>query len=153
MIGLAEALAALPHGPGFRFIDRLLELDPGKTGVGELTLRGDEPFLAGHFPGDPLLPGVLLLEAVAQLAGVVAQSDPGHPPLQNLRLTAIRAAKITGSIRPGQTVRLHAGIAGRLGGLIQAQGSAQVDGRVLLRTELVLSGSFDDAGAGMEPPQ
>ncbi len=153
MIGLEEALAALPHGPGFRFVDRLLELDPGKTGVGEFTLHGNEPFLAGHFPGDPLLPGVLLLEAVAQLAGVVAQSDPERAPLRNLRLGALRAAKITGSIRPGQTVQLHAEIAGRLGGLIQARGRAQIQGRVVLATELVLSGSLDDVDAGFEPPQ
>lgn len=75
------ALAALPHGPEFRFLDRLLTLEPGRCGTVEFARRGDEGFLRGHFPGEPLLPGVLLIEAAAQLAGVVAQSDPAHPPL------------------------------------------------------------------------
>ena len=81
---LSNALAALPHGPEFRFIDRLLALAPGQSGEGEYTLRGDEPFLSGHFPGHPLMPGVLLIEAAAQLAGTVAQSDPNVTPLKNL---------------------------------------------------------------------
>ena len=135
-----QALDALPHGPEFRFLDRLVALDPGRSGVGEYTLRGDEPFLAGHFPGRPLLPGVLLVEAAAQLAGVVAQSDPALAPLDDLRLTAIRNAKIIGTIAPGQTVRLQAEILGRLSGLIQARVQADHAGTQLLIAELVLSG-------------
>ena len=63
----AKALAGLPHGPEFRFLDSILELDPGKTGSGEYRVRGNEQFLRGHFPGQPLFPGVLLIEAAAQL--------------------------------------------------------------------------------------
>src|SRR5471030_2156688 len=87
---LATALKLLPHGAEFRFIDRLTSLNPGQYGEGEFTLRGDEPFLRGHFPGEPIFPGVLLVEAAAQLSGVVAQSDPQIPPLNNLKLTALR---------------------------------------------------------------
>ena len=83
---LQEALKSLPHGPEFRFVDRLLSLDPGKEGVGEYLVRGDESWLRGHLPGEPLLPGVLLIEAAAQLAGVVAQNDPLIPPLPGLKL-------------------------------------------------------------------
>ena len=64
-----NGLGFLPHGPEFRFLDRVLSLTPGKEGTGEYRVRGDEPFLRGHFPGDPILPGVLLIEAAAQLAG------------------------------------------------------------------------------------
>src|SRR5438105_7575755 len=112
---LARALESLPHGAEFRFIDRLLALDPGIAGAGEYQVRGDEPFLRGHFPGEPMFPGVLLLEAAAQLAGTVAQSDPEVPPILGLKLTALRAVKITGTARPGQTLRLEARITGRLG--------------------------------------
>ena len=135
-----KVLASLPHGAGFRFIDRLLALDPGKSGAGEYTVRGDEPFLRGHFPGEPMLPGVLLVEAAAQLAGAVAQSDPQLPPLRGLKLTAIRGAKILGTARPGEIIRLDARVIGRLGNLVQAQAAASVNGKTLLQAELTLSG-------------
>src|SRR3954462_6120788 len=110
MQNLGQALKSLPHGPEFRFVDRLLELDPGKSGSGEYTVRGDEPFLRGHFPGQPIFPGVLLVEAAAQLAGTVAQSDPQTPPLAALKLTAMRGIKILGTARPGEVIQLDAKI-------------------------------------------
>ncbi len=137
---MEEALKHLPHGPEFRFIDRLTALDPGKSGTGEYTLRGNEAFLRGHFPGEPLMPGVLLIEAAAQLAGTVAQSDPSLQPLKELKLTAIRGAKITGTARPGQTITAKVQITGRMGGLVQASAIASVDGERVLQAELTLSG-------------
>ena len=137
---LQQALTRLPHGPDFRFVDRLLELVPGRSGVGEYTLRGDEPFLRGHFPGQPLFPGVLLVEAAAQLAGIVAQSDPAIPTLPGLKLTALRGIKILGSAKPGEIIQIEARIAARLGGLIQAQVSARVRGELVLQGEVTLSG-------------
>jgi 3-hydroxyacyl-[acyl-carrier-protein] dehydratase len=134
------ALAALPHGPEFRFLDRLSALDPGKSGAGEYAVRGDEPFLRGHFPSHPLMPGVLLVEAAAQLAGVVAQSDPGRAPLVGLKLTAVRAAKILGSARPGELMRIEARVTGRLGNLVQAQAAVSVGAQTVLQVDLTLSG-------------
>ena len=139
--GLQAALRHLPHGPEFRFVDRLLSLTPGKEGVGEYFVRGDEPFLRGHFPGDPLMPGVLLVEAAAQLAGVVAQSDPTLTPLPGLKLTALRQVKILGTAKPGEVVRLEAQITGRLGNLIQARAQASVKGATVLMAEITLSGA------------
>lgn len=137
----ATALACLPHGPEFRFLDRIVELDPGKRGVGEYVVRGDEPFLSGHFPGDPLMPGVLLLEAGAQLAGVIAQCDPGVPPLPGLKLTAIRAAKILGTARPGEMLTIRGQIAARLEKLVQADVTVEVNGATILQATVTLSGS------------
>ena len=135
-----EALKFLPHGPEFRFVDRLLTLEPGQSGAGEYTVRGDEPFLRGHFPGQPIFPGVLLVEAAAQLAGTVAQSDPQIPPLAGLKLTAMRGIKILGTARPGEVIRLEAKILNRLGNLVQAQVSASVNGQMVMLGELTLSG-------------
>jgi 3-hydroxyacyl-[acyl-carrier-protein] dehydratase len=148
---LAEALKSLPHGPEFRFVDRLLSLDPGKEGVGEYLLRGDEPWLRGHLPGEPLLPGVLLVEAAAQLAGVVAQNDPVIPPIPGLKLTALRTVKILGTARPGETVRLQARITGRLGALVQAQVFAFVSATRVLCAELTLSGTTGTGEPDMAP--
>lgn len=108
-------------------------------------MRGDEPFLRGHFPGEPLFPGVLLLEAAAQLAGAVAQSDPQLEPLPGLKLTALRGVKILGTARPGDVLELEARISGRLGNLIQAEVSAAVGGQVVLRGELTLSAAWSQA--------
>jgi len=140
MNNLTTALNFLPHGAEFRFLDRLMELDPGKAGRGEYRVRGDEPFLRGHFPGEPLFPGVLLVEAAAQLAGVVAQCDPKVPPLAGLKLTALRNVKILGTAKPGETIALEAKITGRLGTLIQAQAMACVGGEIVLIAELTLGG-------------
>ncbi len=138
---LEQALRSLPHGPEFRFLDRLTGLEPGKNGAGEYAVRGDEPFLRGHFPGQPLFPGVLLVEAAAQLAGAVAQSDPNIPPMDGLKLTALRAVKILGTARPGQTIQLRARITGRLGNLVQAHADASVDNDIIVQAELTLSGN------------
>ena len=125
---MEQALSFLPHGPEFRFLDRLTFLEPGQCGRAEYKIRGDEPFLRGHFPGDPIFPGVLLVEAAAQLAGVVAQSDPAIPPLAALKLAALRQVKILGAAKPGETLELEARVTGRMGNLIQAQASARVSG-------------------------
>src|SRR5882672_10456368 len=123
-----DAWSFLPHGPEFRFLDRIVKLEPGESGEGEYMVRGDEPFLRGHFPGQPIFPGVLLVEAAAQLAGTVAQSDPQIPPLGGLKLTAMRGIKILGTARPGEVIQLEAKVLNRLGNLIQAQVSATVNG-------------------------
>jgi 3-hydroxyacyl-[acyl-carrier-protein] dehydratase len=135
-----NGLEFLPHGPEFRFLDKVSSLTPGKEGAGEYRVRGDEPFLRGHFPGDPIFPGVLLVEAAAQLAGVVAQSDPVIAPLTGLKLAALRGVKITGAARPGDVVQLEARVTGRLGNLIQAEVRARVGDKQVLVAELTLSG-------------
>jgi len=137
---LDRALALLPHGPEFRFVDRLISLVPGKEGVGEYRVRGDEPFLRGHFPGEPIMPGVLIVEAAAQVAGVVAQSDPSRQPSRGLKLTAMKNVKILGTARPGEVVRIEAKVTGRLGQMVQATAQATISNEVVLTSEITLVG-------------
>lgn len=138
---LTTALRSLPHGPEFRFLDRLVSLEPGKSGVGEYKVRGDEPFLPGHFPGQALFPGVLVVEAAAQLAGTVAQSDPALKPISDLKLTALRGVKFFGTAKPGQVIRLEARITARMANLVNAVASASVAGRLVMQAELTLGGT------------
>src|SRR5437763_16972005 len=94
---LQTALNSLPHGPEFRFLDRLTALEPGISACGEYTVKTDEFFLRDHFPNGPLMTGVQTIDIVAQLMDVVAQSGPKIGPLQNVRLTASSHEKILGS--------------------------------------------------------
>jgi 3-hydroxyacyl-[acyl-carrier-protein] dehydratase len=137
---LTTALEKLPHGPSFRFVDELTSLDPGREGSGIYQIRGSEDFLSGHFPGQPMMPGVLLVEAIAQLGGVVAQTDPDIAPMRDLRLTAVRAAKILGAAVPGETLEIHAKVEGRMDGLVQIDGSVEVEGKILASARVTLSG-------------
>ena len=137
---LALAMRSLPHGPEFRFVDRMISLTPGKIGVGEYTVRGDEYFLRGHLPGEPIMPGVLMTEAAAQVAGMVAQEDPANPRWPRLKLTALRGVKILGAVHPGDTLRIEAVITAVLGDMIQARVSESVAGANVLTAEVTLSG-------------
>jgi 3-hydroxymyristoyl/3-hydroxydecanoyl-(acyl carrier protein) dehydratase len=138
---LVQALSFLPHGPSFRFVDELVEMVPGVSATARWTLKGDEAFLEGHFPGHPLLPGVIMIESLAQLGGVLAQSDRGDNPLKNVRLTAVRQFKILGSIPPGQTLTIHAKRDAVMPGLVQISGEIlTADGTKLASGSIVLSG-------------
>ncbi|MFD2256187.1 3-hydroxyacyl-ACP dehydratase FabZ family protein [Luteolibacter algae] len=135
-----QELLALPHGPGFRFLEKLSELEPGVSGTGTYTITGEEPFLEGHFPGNPMWPGVIMIEAIAQLGGVIAQSDPAHPALGDMRLTSVKNAKITGTAFPGGTLTIRASVEGRMGTLVQIKGTVSADDMVIAQASVMLSG-------------
>lgn len=138
---LQAALQALPHGPSFRFVDELATLEPGKEATGIYRVKGTEGFLEGHFPGNPMMPGVVLVEAIAQLGGVLVQTDPVHAPLRDLRLTGVRAAKILGAAVPGDLLEIRVKLEGRLGTLAQVEGEVTREGIVLASAKVALSGT------------
>ena len=135
------ALQSLPHGPSFRFVDALVSLDPGREAYGIYRIRGDEEFLSGHFPGNPMMPGVILIEAIAQLGGIMVQTDPEHAAMSDLRLTGVRAAKILGAAVPGEILEIRVKLEGRLGGLAQVDGSVNGPQGILATAKITLSGS------------
>lgn len=139
---LQEALSSLPHGASFRFLDELISLEPGIEALASYRVRGNEAFLEGHFPGNPMMPGVILIEAIAQLGGVVIQTDRENPPMSDLRLTGVRAAKILGAAVPGDVLEIRAKVEGRLGGLAQIEGEVRVANGVLATAKVTLSGKM-----------
>jgi len=75
---LSEAVGLLPHRPPFLFVDAVDALEPGESARARYRVKGDEPFLAGHFPGNPIFPGVIQLEALAQAGAIALLSDPRY---------------------------------------------------------------------------
>ncbi len=101
--------------------------------VGEKTFAPDDPVFDGHFPGNPIVPGVLLTEALAQVAGIAGASERGF------LLSAIRAMKFPSAARPGELITLRAQASGALGGLRRFSVSADVGGRLVAEGEVVLN--------------
>lgn len=135
---MSPAELGLPHREPFIFVDSVTELDPGVSAKGCKTFSGDEPFFAGHFPGDPMVPGVLLTEALAQLAGIAGAS--GGPGARYL-LTAIRVMKFPSPARPGDSISLLAKRSGGIGGLASFEVCATVRDRVVAEGQIILSNS------------
>lgn len=126
----------LPHREPFIFVDEVVELQPGERAVGRKTFSAEEPFFRGHFPGDPLVPGVILTEALAQTAGLAA-GQPG----KSFRLSAIRGMKFLRAVRPLDAIELTARKVATVGGLWQFEVAARVGDAVVAEGVVVLSES------------
>lgn len=126
-----------PHGPGFRFVDRF-ERTGESTGTGWKHLSGDEPFFADHFPGHPLMPGVLLVECAAQTAGILWME--GKPlPRPPVFLASIDRFRILSPVHPGETVETRVTLGREFGSLVQIGTECLSGERLVARGELLLS--------------
>jgi len=124
----------LPHREPFVFVDEVLALTPGESAEGRKVFAPEEPFFRGHFPGDPLVPGVILTEALAQTAGLAA-GQPGKA----FRLSAIRGMKFLRAVRPNEEIMLSAKKLAVVGGLWQFEVVSRVAGQTVAEGVVVLS--------------
>ncbi len=104
---IAEILRALPHRYPFLMVDRILDLEPGKRVVGIKNVTINEPFFAGHFPGHPIMPGVLIVEAMAQVGGVLLMQSVPDPKNKVVYFVKLDNVKFRKPVWPGDQLRFE----------------------------------------------
>lgn len=129
--------ANLPHRSPFLFVSSIESLGNGR-GEGRWLVRGDEDFFAGHFPGNPVLPGVLLAESLAQLSGLVAFANDGAGAARAARLAQVNVKFPSGVVPPAE-VHLYSTLAKEMDGLFLFDVRAEVVGVVMAQGSVVLS--------------
>jgi 3-hydroxyacyl-[acyl-carrier-protein] dehydratase len=126
----------LPHRPPFVFVRKLIARDPGVSAECETQFSRDDPMFAGHFPDDPLVPGVILTEALAQTAGIAAHRENSGT---RFLLSAIRQMKFLRRVRPEEKIVLRARKLGEIDQLLQFEVEALIDNRQVVAGQIVLS--------------
>ena len=127
-------LATMPHRYPFLMIDRVDELIPEKRGVGIKNVTINEPHFLGHFPGNPIMPGVLIIEALAQLGGIVVT---GAERKRIGLLAGVNGARFRRPVRPGDQLRLEVEVLSAKRMLGKVRGVARVNGEVAAEAEIL----------------
>lgn len=135
---LSDLLAQLPHGEGFRFVDRITAITPGVEGHGVWDVRGDEPFFVGHFPDNPIVPGVLIGEALAQMAGLVGMTHDDADDHAGGQLAQIDL-RLKRPVVPPAAIELHATLVRNVKMLTQFEVVARCDGNLIAKGSLTIA--------------
>jgi 3-hydroxyacyl-[acyl-carrier-protein] dehydratase len=136
-IGISEILAALPHRYPFLMVDRIVGIRGDKQAIGIKNVTANEPQFLGHFPNNPVMPGVLVLEGMAQTAGVMcirSRLDKGRPKL--VYFLTIDKAKFRKPVVPGDTIEYHMTQIARRRNMWWFRGEAMVSGELVAEAEL-----------------
>ena len=131
-----EIQKLIPHRDPFLWIDRVEELDPGVRCVARKFIDPALPAFAGHFPSRPILPGVFLIEAIAQTAGVMLGSAAPPAPEGVPLLAAVNRFKFLKPVTPGQDLRIETRKLTEAGAMAYIEGTVSVDGEIVARGEL-----------------
>lgn len=146
-MNIDDIMKLLPHRQPFLLVDKVIAMEKGKTITALKNITINEPFFAGHFPQKPIMPGVLMIEALAQTSGLLGlASFRGDVIGENdlTVLTGVDSCRFRKQVRPGDVLIMHAELLRRRGGMLRFSARAEVDGEVA--AEAVLTSFF-------QPPQ
>ena len=135
-IGIEEIMKVLPHRYPFLLVDRIVEIEDGKRVVGIKNVTMNEPFFQGHFPGHPIMPGVLIIEAMAQVGGMLLLGTLGDAATKVVYFMSMDNVKFRRPVKPGDQLRCELDLIQVRGPVCKMRGVAKVDGEVVCEAEM-----------------
>lgn len=134
---IERILSVLPHRYPFLLVDRILEVDGTTRIVGLKNVTIGEPFFQGHFPGHPIMPGVLIVEAMAQVGGCLVMGTIERPETKVVYFMALDRVRFRRPVRPGDQLRLEVEVLQVRGPTCRMKGVATVEGKVAAEAEMM----------------
>lgn len=138
LLSAKEIMEIIPHRQPFMLLDTVEELEPGRRAVAKKCVSYNEPFFQGHFPGEPVMPGVLIVEALAQAGAVAILSLPENKG-KTAYFAAIQSAKFKKKVEPGDVLMLETEIIKQKGSIGVGKAVATVDGKIAVQAELTFA--------------
>ena len=136
VLGIEEIMRILPHRYPFLLVDRIVELEERKRVVGLKNVTINEPFFQGHFPGHPIMPGVLIVEAMAQVGGMLLLGSVEEPEQKVVYFMSLDNVKFRKPVKPGDQLRFELDVVQLRGAVCKMQGKAFVDGEVVCEADM-----------------
>ena len=146
-LSILDIQALLPHRYPFLLVDRILEIETAKRIVGIKNVTANEQFFQGHFPGQPIMPGVLLLEVMAQTGGVLARKTAEGKGRPTVFLTGIEKAKFRRPVVPGDQLRVEVEVLRRKGPFWKMSGRIVVDESLVCEAEMTAMVTDEEVSA------
>ena len=136
MLDINQIMNILPHRYPFLLVDKITAMEPGKKITGLKNVTMNEPFFPGHFPGHPVMPGVLIVEAMAQVAAILAYSSSDENRGKVTYFVGIDNTKFRKPVQPGDQLILELEVSGCRRGIWSFLGKAYVEGKLVTESEL-----------------
>jgi UDP-3-O-[3-hydroxymyristoyl] N-acetylglucosamine deacetylase/3-hydroxyacyl-[acyl-carrier-protein] dehydratase len=136
VLGIDEIMKVLPHRYPFLLVDRIVEIEEQKRIVGIKNVTINEPFFEGHFPGHPIMPGVLIIESMAQVGGLLLMGMVDDPERKVVYFMSLDKIKFRKPVRPGDQLRSEVEMVQLRGNVCKMKGVAKVDGKIVCEAEM-----------------